>query len=212
MESVKMDGEVIVVDNNSTDNTAAIARYYGAEVVFEPFNQISRARNAGARYSRGNFLIFLDADTLLSKELLQIALKRLSTRKCCGGGALVGLYDNIPPMIRWGVHLWNGFSKTLGLAAGCFIYCLREGFRQIGGFSEKVYASEEFWFSKNLKAWGKKRGMDFEIINDPSVITSARKLQWFSPFELIFILLIGAFPFTVRYRSLCSFWYRRPPR
>jgi len=212
MDAIQMPGEVIVVDNNSTDNTASIAWYYGADVVYEPINQISRARNTGAKHSRGKFLIFLDADTLLSEKLLQIAITRLSNDNCCGGGVLVRFNETIPPMIRFGVNLWNGFSKTFGIAAGCFIYSLREGFEQIGGFSEKVYASEEFWFSKKLKAWGKERSMDFRVITDPPVITSARKLQWFSPLELILILLVGAFPFAVRYRSLCSFWYRRPPR
>ncbi len=40
------DIELIVCDNNSTDGTAEIARNAGAAVVFEPINQIARARNA----------------------------------------------------------------------------------------------------------------------------------------------------------------------
>ncbi|HEV2431491.1 MAG TPA: glycosyltransferase, partial [Burkholderiales bacterium] len=40
--------ELIVCDNNSTDRTAEIARNARAMVVFEPVNQIARARNAGA--------------------------------------------------------------------------------------------------------------------------------------------------------------------
>ena len=40
--------EVIVCDNNSTDRTAELARAGGAAVVFEPVNQIARARNCGA--------------------------------------------------------------------------------------------------------------------------------------------------------------------
>ena len=42
------DSELIVCDNNSTDGTAEIARSAGATVVFEPVNQIGRARNRGA--------------------------------------------------------------------------------------------------------------------------------------------------------------------
>ena len=37
--------ELVVCDNNSTDRTAEIARDAGALVVFEPVNQIARARN-----------------------------------------------------------------------------------------------------------------------------------------------------------------------
>ncbi len=45
--------ELIVCDNNSTDRTAGIARAAGARVVFEPHNQISRARNRGAAAASG---------------------------------------------------------------------------------------------------------------------------------------------------------------
>ena len=55
--------EVIVVDNNSTDNTAKIAQQAGAQVVFEPINQIGRARNAGAAVATGDWLLFVEADT-----------------------------------------------------------------------------------------------------------------------------------------------------
>mgnify|MGYP003346530128 CR=1 FL=1 len=51
--------EVIVVDNNSTDNTAELARQAGARVVFEPINQIGRARNAGAAQATGHALDLL---------------------------------------------------------------------------------------------------------------------------------------------------------
>lgn len=40
--------EIIVVDNNSSDSTAEVAKKLGVRVVFEPVNQIARARNAGA--------------------------------------------------------------------------------------------------------------------------------------------------------------------
>ena len=86
-------GELIVVDNHSTDRTAEIAREHGADrVVYEPVNQISRARNAGARAAMENpncaFLVFLDADTHLPPELLRQALEALSSEKVCGGGAI----------------------------------------------------------------------------------------------------------------------------
>ncbi len=66
--SPELEVEVIVVDNNCTDRTAEIGREGGAQVVFEPVRQISRARNAGARAATGSWLLFIDADSRLSPE------------------------------------------------------------------------------------------------------------------------------------------------
>ena len=53
--------ELIVCDNNSSDNTSEIAKSFGCSVVFEPINQIARARNSGAKAATGEWLIFIDA-------------------------------------------------------------------------------------------------------------------------------------------------------
>lgn len=211
MDMLDVLGEVIVVDNNSTDQTARIARQHNAQVVFEPVNQISRARNAGARIAKGRHFIFLDADTFLAPVLLQTALDNLSSDMCCGGGCLVDFDKPIHFFSRKILDLWNWISKKFGFAAGCFIYCLREGFETIGGFSEKVYAGEEIWFSYHLQSWGKKHRMAFQIISAPPVITSSRKLEWFSPLQLVLpALVLTIFPFSLRFRLLCSHWYFRP--
>src|SRR5436189_2966241 len=63
------ESELVVCDNNSTDRTAELARKAGASVVFEPLNQISRARNTGAAGAGGDWLIFIDADSQPSAEL-----------------------------------------------------------------------------------------------------------------------------------------------
>ncbi|HTG43177.1 MAG TPA: glycosyltransferase, partial [Verrucomicrobiae bacterium] len=47
--------EIVVCDNNSTDKTAQIARASGAAVVFEPINQISRARNKAGFAAQGDW-------------------------------------------------------------------------------------------------------------------------------------------------------------
>jgi glycosyltransferase involved in cell wall biosynthesis len=210
MDSLDEQGEVIVVDNNSTDKTAQIAKEYGARVVFEPINQISRARNAGARAAHGRYLVFLDADTLLQPELLHTALDNLARGDCCGGGTMVAFDKPISPAVGLLVRFWNWYSVNFVMAAGSFIYCLREGFDATGGFSEKVYASEELWFSRQLKSWGKKRGLTFLIITGNPILTSSRKLEWFTLAQLVLMLLIA--PIAIRFRSLCWTWYRRPDK
>ena len=211
MDTLSLPGEVIVVDNNSGDRTPQIARKHNAQVVFEPVNQISRARNTGARAARGRYFIFLDADTILSADLLHTALSNLSSGECCGGGGLVDFDKSIRPLARAALNFWNRAALKFGLAAGCFIYCLREGFEAIGGFSEKVFASEEIWFSQQLQTWGRKRHMAFQIIPAPRIVTSSRKLEWFSPFGMILtVLVITIFPFALRFRIACMHWYYRP--
>ena len=65
--------EVVVCDNNSTDRTAELARAAGATVVFEPINQIGRARDAGARVATGDWFIFIDADSWPSAALSDLS-------------------------------------------------------------------------------------------------------------------------------------------
>ena len=211
MAQTPFSGELIVCDNNSTDNTAEIARQSGARVVFEPHNQISRARNSGARIALGQYLIFIDADTSISAELLLAALQRMQSGNCCGGGAIVSLDHQMTVAERMGLWGWNQLSIHLRLAAGCFVYCRRDDFEKLGGFSEAVYASEELWFSRQLHRLGKKRKQPFCIITEFSPHSSGRKGQWYSPSrQFLLLLTLLLFPFLVRYRRFCGFWYKRP--
>ena len=63
--------EIIVVDNDSEDETAAVARAEGATVVREPLRNIARARNTGARHAAGDVLVFVDADVIVPPAVPQ---------------------------------------------------------------------------------------------------------------------------------------------
>ena len=209
MDAVDAPGEVIVVDNNSDDETADIARACGARVVFEPVNQISRARNSGAGAANGKFLIFIDADTLITASLLRQALEALAGDTVCGGGAGV-VIENPSPVANAAVVLWTKIGKLARLAAGCFVYCRKDAFDSVGGFSEEVFASEEIWLSLALKKWGRVHRQTFLILDDAAT-TSARKIEWLSGLDIakqMLVLLI--FPFAVRHKRFCRTWYNRP--
>ena len=81
-----VDIDTIVVDNNSRDQTAAVARDRGARVVREPVQGIARARNAGARHAEGDVLVFIDADVTVPHNLLQEVHAAMSDPDCVGGG------------------------------------------------------------------------------------------------------------------------------
>jgi glycosyltransferase involved in cell wall biosynthesis len=211
MAEIPLIGEIIVTDNNSTDRTAEIAKAAGAKVVFEPVNQISRARNTGARHAKGRYLFFIDADTQTPPGLLQTALGNLESGKYCGGGASVNMDTTLGLLARAALANWNTISRVFHLAAGCFVYCRHDDFEACGGFSEKHYASEEIWFSIALKRTGKKSNRKFCIISKPEVITSSRKLVWFSHIQqFVLLMFLALFPFMMRYKWMCGYWYKRP--
>ena len=203
--------EIVVCDNNSTDATAEVARAKGVRVVHEPHNQISRARNTGARAARGRWLIFLDADTLLSPELLRATLACLESGTICGGGAALRFdIADIGPFASALTALWNSLSTGLGLAAGSYVFCPRQAWEEVGGFNENVYAGEEIYFSRELKRWGKPKGMRFRILKDTPVVTSARKVEWYGQWQLLGRSLMMMRPGAVKSRAACSLWYTRP--
>jgi glycosyltransferase involved in cell wall biosynthesis len=202
--------EIVVCDNNSTDRTAEIALARGAIVVSEPHNQIAKARNTAARNAAGEWLVFLDADTLLNPDVLRLAIENLESGKVCGGGSIMAFDGDIGRICGLMCRHWNWLSRTFKLAAGAFIFCLREGFSGAGGFNEKYYVSEEIWFSKRLSRWGKKRTMKFVILSGHPVITSARKVIWYGQWRVLLQFLLFLAPGAIHTRRVAGQWYKRP--
>ena len=200
-------GKLIVVDNNSDDATAEVARAHGATVVFEAVNQIARARNRGATVAEGDALIFLDADSQCSSLLLEHVLDLLSADTTVGGGSTIAPDRPVSGSALRGLKFWNKIALAAGLAAGCFVYCRKDAFDEVGGFNVKVYAGEEIYLSRALKRWGKRRDMQFHIATVSPVITSVRKLDWYSPLQLARQVGLVLIPGAVYSKRFCKTWY-----
>lgn len=207
MSACSYTGNLVVVDNNSTDKTADIARAAGATVVFEPINQIARARNRGASIAQHEALVFLDADTTLTEDLLQAGLDAIACNNKVGGGVILAMDQPAQGAALWVLNFWNAISKRFRLAAGSFIYCRRDAFEAIGGFDTAVYAGEELLLTRQLKRWGKKHGYSFQVISDKKIITSARKLQWYSTKQLLWQFMLLLIPGALYSKRLCKTWY-----
>ncbi len=121
--------ELIVCDNNSRDRTADLARAAGALVVFEPVNQIARARNRGAEAASGDWLVFIDADSQPSRELFAEVVEAIQAGRCLYGGCTIKL-DAAYPFATMVVELWNGISRVGKYAAGALLF-----FAAIGAFA-----------------------------------------------------------------------------
>jgi len=182
------DIEVIVVDNNSTDATARIAREHGAAVVFEPINQISRARNAGAWLASGDWLVFLDADTQLSPQLWADLIECIENGGCVGGGSVFS-WDVCPWYLTLATALVNSIVRWLRLPPGAFIFCRRDAFREIGGFDEALYALEDRQIGFAMKRWASEHRMRVAILHRHPPTTSSRKLFLYRPAEVAALIL-----------------------
>jgi len=109
-DTLDWQSELIVCDNNSTDATAELSRAAGAQVVFEPINQIGRARNSGAAAATGDWLIFVDADSHPSPELLADVASAIQSGKCLAGGSTVQI-DGPFLLATLFVGVWNLVSR-----------------------------------------------------------------------------------------------------
>ncbi|MEO8426641.1 MAG: glycosyltransferase [Verrucomicrobiota bacterium] len=200
--------EIVVCDNNSTDRTAELALAEGAVVVFEPVNQISRARNKGGFSATGDWLVFVDADSYPSRALFADVAAHVETGKYAGGGATVTL-DCANGLAVWLVRGWNCLSRSRKWAAGSFIFCGAATFRELGGFSQELFVAEEIDFSQRLKQWARAHRKKVVILHRHPLKTSARKMVLYSFWEHFRFLARTVFCFggTFKDRSACTPWY-----
>jgi glycosyltransferase involved in cell wall biosynthesis len=195
--------EVIVVDDASTDATAQIAKAAGAIVLPVSYRQIAAVRNAGARAASGDIFFFVDADTFILPVHVAAAWAALAAG-CAGGGARIMIDGFVPLWGRVFVHVFSAlYFATANLGAGAFLFTTRENFETVGGFDERCFAGEEFYFTRALKKLGR-----FRLIPDP-VASSGRKLRMYSPRQilggLVGIMLRGKR--GVRSRARLDLWY-----
>jgi glycosyltransferase involved in cell wall biosynthesis len=173
--------EVIVVDDASTDATPRIAEQMGARTMRVAHRNIAAVRNSGANAASGELFFFVDADTQVNQDAVRAALSVL--RSGAAGGACVFEFDGVIPL--WG-RIIHRFGVTMGrmlvLAGGCFVFCTREAYGAVGGFSEHLRAGEDLAFVQALKKAGRF------VVPKPAVITSGRKLSVVGPWEVVMLL------------------------
>lgn len=194
--------EILVVDDASTDATAEVARRHGARVLQVTHRHIAATRNAGAAASSGAYLVFLDADTLVDRAVVQAAVHALDAG-AVGGGAAVRLAGDVARHARWAAALFVLVFRITRIAPGCFLFCTRAAFEGCGGFDERYFAGEDVAMSRALARQGR-----FRILRE-GVRTSARKLQTFSALEHLRLVLRFAWRGRglLRSRSDLDLWY-----
>ena len=152
------DWEAIVVDDHSQDNTLEVARKLSAaDPRVRPFLRrgdrkgANVCRNQGLEEARGEFVVFLDSDDLLSPSCLERRVARMDTSPDCQYG--VYRTELFADRIGDRAVLWNVFTDANDLHRFLnldIVWCTmspiwrREALRQLGGFHENLLSFQDW--------------------------------------------------------------------
>jgi len=155
--------EIIVVDNNSTDRTAEIAKGLVDKVLFEPRRGYIHATNRGAREAQGKYISFCDADSIYPPNWLEKVNRKFEKNPeivVVYGPTFFSDYNFFVNNITGIAHsLFLIYSKLRGLnvTAGYNTVMNRDSYFKVGGYDENIYNSIgiDLELGKRLRSVGK---------------------------------------------------------
>ncbi|MBI2647441.1 glycosyltransferase [Candidatus Woesearchaeota archaeon] len=138
--------ELIVVDNNSTDDTKEIAKRY-TKLIFNKGPERSSQRNLGAQKAKGKYLLFIDSDMVLTPNLIKECVELVK--------------KNVKAIIIPEISVGEGFwAKCRALEKLCYIgdnlieaarFFEKNLFWQAGGWDEKMVAAEDWDLTNRVR-------------------------------------------------------------
>jgi GT2 family glycosyltransferase len=157
--------ELIVVDNDSTDGSAAAARSYGAMTIKSPGDSVATHRNRGARAALGSIIAFADSDHEIDRNWIESAVEVLCDPMVAATGS-----PYLPqPQPNWVQRHYDGLrsrpvrrEEVSWLGSGN-IAVKRSAFERVGGFDESLTACEDVDFCNRLRLAG------YQVVADPNL-------------------------------------------
>lgn len=181
LESIKRqefsDYEIIVSDAGSSDKTKMVAENYGANFILS--NKIkhpSFQRNKGAEVSKGDILLFLDADSVLPDGFLQKTVNQFKAKNLVSAGFYIKFNPN-----HWYYNIYSFISNSVCFfkqrgrhpaSVGAGIVAKRDAHFLINGFDLRVFLAEDYDYCSRINRIGK-----FRMIKGIRLLYSSRRIQ-----------------------------------
>jgi len=161
--------EILIIDDESTDQTVDIARQYADQVIVRTgeIHSIPRGKNAGGKEAHGEFLVFLDADCEPEKpsEFFEKAVALfVKNPRLVGLTCSLKVFPSMATLtdriVFAGANLTHRFINNilhLGGGSGEFQMVRHSAFEVVNGFSEKLPVDEDQDFFRRLAKIGRTR-------------------------------------------------------
>lgn len=166
--------ELLVIDNHSTDATIEIARRM-TPLVYTMGPERSAQRNAGARLSRGSYLLFIDSDMVLERDVIEFCVA-LSWAHPDAAGVII-------PEKSVGEGFW---ASCKALERGCYVgddtieaarFFKRAAFDAVGGYDEELTAAEDWDLSQRVQRMGALGRIDAFIEHQEGRLTLRKAMR-----------------------------------
>ena len=201
--------EVIVADNDSTDDTRAIARSRGCLVATVHTRTIGANRNGGAALATAPIVCFVDADMQVHPDTFDAIARAMGDPRFVGGATGVRMERMSPGIaITFGIAL--GLIWTTGMDTGV-VFCRRDDFNRVGGYAEHRHYAEDLDFLWKLIKLGRTRRQRLTRLRPVKAIASTRKFDRYGDwhyFTLMVPLLRGLLnPARSGNQRARDYWY-----
>lgn len=167
--------EVIVVNNASTDDTAAVAQELGVRVIDHEIRNISSVRNAGIRAAQYPIVVMIDADSFLPEHAFTEVVQVMRRGDVIGGAFHVKILTE-NRLLAVLAPLFQRVIRAIAGISGAMFFFNRDAAIAMGGFREDRLAAEDSRFSLDLIRYGRDHGgRRFVYLRQVTVGTLDRK-------------------------------------
>ena len=187
LNTTNLNFEIIVIDNNSNDETEKLVRSMGLRYMFESVQGVTAARNAGLGATRGRYVLSADADTVYPSRWIDAMVGPLITESEVAAtygtfGFLPGktvhragyfLYEHCADISRWAVKKFGDEAANI---YGFNFAFRREQALAVDWFNHPRDAKEDGWLALKLRDKGFGE-LQMVREREARVWTSDRKIQ-----------------------------------